>query len=313
MKHLSPIVLFVYNRPEHTKRTVEGLLQNPEAKDSELYIFADAAKPTASEKDKANIAKVREYIHTISGFKNIVIEEASVNKGLAKSTIDGCTKIINQYGDIIMFEDDDVPTPFFLAYANECLEKFRDNEKIWCVSGYVDADIIQPDDGPDVFLVNRPSSWGFATWKRCWDKVIWDIPTLKGLFAHKGLYSGYDKWCGGDSSMIMSGLFENRNSSWSTRYNFAAYLNKSYTILPNKSLIENIGCDGSGTHSHPKEFHLNLMNRKVIIPDEIEFDSCKNRKLLRSFKLKGVKPTVSNFLHKHPTIKRITGYLRNKK
>ena len=100
MKNLAPIVLFVYNRPEHTQRTVEGLLSNPEARESELFIFADAPKVTASEKDKVNVAKVRRYIHTIQGFKKIHIEEADTNKGLAKSTIEGCSKILNIYGKI---------------------------------------------------------------------------------------------------------------------------------------------------------------------------------------------------------------------
>lgn len=305
MKNLAPIVLFVYNRPEHTQRTVEGLLSNPEARESELFIFADAPKVTASEKDKVNVAKVRRYIHTIQGFKKIHIEEADTNKGLAKSTIEGCSKILNIYGNIIMFEDDDVPTPYFLAYANNCLERFKYDDNIWCISGYVDPDILPPDDGADVFLVNRPSSWGFATWKRCWDKVIWDIPTLKGLFAHKGVYEGYDKWCGQDSSVIMRGLFNERNNSWSTRYNFAAYLNKSLTILPNKSLIDNIGCDGTGTNCSKQVLRLNLMDREVNIPPTILFDAIKNKKLLNSFKPHGLMMRLRYYLMKHQVLNNI--------
>lgn len=313
MKNLAPIVLFVYNRPAHTKRTVEGLLNNPEAKDSELFIFSDAAKANASEKEKCNVAKVRKYIHTIKGFKNIVIEEATINKGLAKSTIDGCSKILNMYERIIMFEDDDVPTPYFLAFANECLEKFKDDENIWCVSGYVDADILPPDNDADVFLVNRPSSWGFATWKRCWDKVIWDIPTLKGIFAHKGVFDSYDEWCGQDSSVIMRGLFDKRNNSWSTRYNFAAYLNKSLTILPNKSLIDNIGCDGTGTNCSAKDFRLDLMDRNVSIPDVIFFNKNKNKKLLNSYKPQSFVMYIRFWLVKHPKIEKIVRYVMRKK
>ena len=186
MKNLiAPIVLFVYDRPDHTKQTVEGLLRNPEVKDSILFVFADGIKPNASEEQRFNIKKVRDYIKTITGFKSIVIEESTVNKGLAQSVIYGITKVINDFGKVIMIEDDVVPTPYFLSYVNECLNKYEDDKDIWCVSGYTDTSILTPRGIDDLFLVNRPSSWGFGTWKRCWDKAIWDIDTLKVLFRNK--------------------------------------------------------------------------------------------------------------------------------
>ena len=40
---LSPILLFVYNRPDHVRRCVEALQKNQLAADSELFIYSDAA------------------------------------------------------------------------------------------------------------------------------------------------------------------------------------------------------------------------------------------------------------------------------
>ena len=48
MNKLAPIVVFTYNRPNHTQRTVESLLKNPLANKSDLIIFSDAA-PTPSQ------------------------------------------------------------------------------------------------------------------------------------------------------------------------------------------------------------------------------------------------------------------------
>lgn len=258
-------------------------MTNPEAKDSVLYIFADGPKPTISKDGLENLKKVREYIHTIKGFKEIYIDESEQNRGLANATIRGCSKIINKYGKMIMMEDDDVPNPYFLSYINRCLVKYAKDETIWCVSGYTDTSLLPPRGADDLFLVNRPSSWGFGTWKRCWDKVIWDINTLKGLFEHQSIINKYNKWGGVDSSLIMLGLFDGMNSSWSIRYNFAAFLNHSYTILPNKSLIVNIGCDGSGTHCGNIDFHIQTLERNVVIPEIIEFDKIRNEQLLKSF------------------------------
>lgn len=296
MQELAPIILFVYNRPEHTKKVVEGLLLNSEASNSELFIFADGPKPTISEKGLKDLKRVREYIHTISGFKEIHIDESDINRGLANATIRGCSKVINKYGRMIVMEDDDVPNKYFLSYINRCLDVFKDDEHVWCVSGYTDTSLLPPNDGEDLFFVNRPSSWGFGTWKRCWDKVIWDLPTLRGLVSYKKLMNDFDKWGGTDSSYIMKDLMNGRNSSWSIRYNFAAFLNHSYTILPNKTLIENIGCDGTGTHCGLIEYHLDMMEREVIIPDKILFDKKRDALLRKSCSIHGIKNKLKYFI-----------------
>ena len=51
MSILAPILLFVYNRPEHTRLTLEALKKNLLADQSELFIYADAAR---DEKDSSS-------------------------------------------------------------------------------------------------------------------------------------------------------------------------------------------------------------------------------------------------------------------
>lgn len=277
MRNLAPIVLFVYNRPEHTKKTVEGILKNPEAKDSTLYIFADGPKPNISPEGLGNLKKVREYIHTISGFKEVIIDESEKNRGLAPATIRGLSIVFEKYDRLIMIEDDDVPSKYFLAYENDCLEKYKDDARVWCVGGYTDTNYLKPRDGePDAFFVNRPTSWGFGFWKRCWDKIIWDDEILRGIFRHFEVVEKFNKWGGLDHSGIMLGFLRKTNSSWSIRYHFASYLHNGLTILPSKTLIANIGLDGSGTHSGVQNYTVEFMERPVVIPDEIQFNKEKD-------------------------------------
>lgn len=298
----APIVLFVYNRPEHTKRTVEALLSNPEAKNSDLFIFADGPKPTITDAGFKKLKDTREYIHQISGFKRIVIDESEVNRGLAEATIRGCSLVIEKYGKMIMIEDDDVPTPFFLHFMNECLRRYEDNNKVWSVCGFVDSNAMPSKFGDEAFFVNRPSSWGFGTWKRCWDKVIWDKDILRGIFRHKDIIRGFDKWGGRDHYHTMYNLLLNQNSSWSIRYHFAAYLSDSYSIYPIKSLIENIGLDGSGTHCGNEVKLVDIMDRNINIPNTIKFDSRKNRSYIKSFYPLDVRLRFTYFLLYHPVL-----------
>ena len=115
---LAPIVLFVYNRPDHTRQTVEALQKNELAVDSELFIYSDAAK---NENAEQKVNEVREYIKSIDGFKKITIIEREKNWGLANSIIDGVTNIVNEYEKIIVLEDDLVTSPYFLRFMNSSL------------------------------------------------------------------------------------------------------------------------------------------------------------------------------------------------
>ena len=49
IKKFAPILLFVFNRPSHTKAVLESLKNNTFSKSSKLYIFSDNYK---FEKDK---------------------------------------------------------------------------------------------------------------------------------------------------------------------------------------------------------------------------------------------------------------------
>ena len=282
-KDLAPIVLFVYNRPVHTKKVVEGILANPEAKDSVLYIFADGPKENATEDTLAKIAQVRNYIRTISGFKEVIIDESDKNRGLAPATIRAMTMVLNKHDRVIMIEDDDYPSPYFLAYENECLEKYKDDKRVWYIVGYCDTNEVKPRQGDDVFMTCSGSSWGFGTWKRCWEKTIWDVDDLRGIFRHRSVIYGFNNYCGSHVSEIMIALLNGKNSSWSIRFGFAFYLNKGFALMPNKSLVVNIGFDGTGTHCGIMDQSIEMMDHKPVIPEIVKFDKKRNRQIKKQF------------------------------
>ena len=102
-KSLAPVVLFVYDRPWHTRKTVEALIINAEAKNTDLYIFSDAAKKNQSDH---SVVEVRDYIQRIIGFKRVTIVERTENFGLARSITEGVTYVCQKYGRVIVLEDD---------------------------------------------------------------------------------------------------------------------------------------------------------------------------------------------------------------
>lgn len=235
----APIALFTYNRPAKTKRVLESLMLNAEAKDSDLYIFSDGAK---NEKAIQEVEDNRKYIHTISGFKSITIIEREKNWGLANSLIAGITDVINKYGRVIVVEDDLILSPYFLKFMNDGLEKYKDDDRVASISGFLNpvGEVSEP------FFLRYFACWGWATWKRGWDLLINDSRELLRKL----------RWKTNDFNIGGTGPFYGilycdkvgLNDSWAVRFYASQFLAGKLQLFPNKTLVVQGGTDGSGTH-----------------------------------------------------------------
>ena len=193
-ENYAPIVLFVYNRPWHTKQTVEALQNNVYAKESDLIIYADAAK---NKQAQTNVNEVREYIKSITGFKSIKIIEQLTNQGLANSIINGVTEVVNKHGRIIVLEDDIVTSKWFLKYMNDALEVYKDEDKVMQVGGYTFP--INTSELIGAFFSRQGDCWGWATWGRAWQYFERNPEKLVAEFSQEDIFqfnfeNNYDYW-----------------------------------------------------------------------------------------------------------------------
>ena len=254
----APVVLFVYNRLDHTKNVITSLAKNMLADQTDLYVFSDAAK-TENGLEKVNA--VREYIRKEdwkSNFKKVTVIEAEENKGLAKSIIGGVTKILEEYGKVIVVEDDLVLSPYFLQNMNGALDYYKEDQKIWSVSGYSFPMNSLKKYDHDVFYSYRGSSWGWATWLDRWVKTDWDVKDYQAFVSDKTWQKKFNR--GGADLTGMLGLqMDGQINSWAIRWVFAQSNLDMYTVYPKNSYILNDGCDGSGTHvGNTTEYHTNI-------------------------------------------------------
>ena len=240
---LAPILLFVYNRPEHVKRTLAALEQNILAKESELFIYSDAAR---SPQDEASVAEVRKIIRTaLPFFKQVNILERETNWGLARSIIDGVTTQINRYERVIVLEDDLIVAPYFLKFMNDALDTYQHEEKV----GHIQAcDFTQDASLPDTFLIKWTGSWGWATWKRAWKYFNPDGKALLEELQRRKLTYTFDFNGKYGYTRMLRRQTEGKNNSWAIRWNASLFLNDILSLNVGKSLVQNEGFDGSGTN-----------------------------------------------------------------
>lgn len=243
----APVVLFVYNRLDHTMNVIESLARNVMADETDLYVFSDAAK---TEKGLEKVEEVRKYIRKTdwrSSFRKVTVVEATQNKGLAKSIIGGVTEILEGYGKVIVVEDDLVLSPYFLKYMNGALDYYKDVQDVWSISGYSFPMKSLKNYPHDVFYSYRGCSWGWATWLDRWVKTDWEVKDYPRLIANKEWQKRFNRG-GADLTGMLEMQMEGKINSWAIRWVFAQSNLDMYTVYPKKSYILNDGCDGSGTH-----------------------------------------------------------------
>jgi hypothetical protein len=265
MQHLAPIALFVYNRPEHTRRTLAYLQKNLLADESRLYIFSDAAK---TEADAAKVDEVRQLINSVDGFKSVKVIERKHNLGLANSIIAGVTQLVNEYEKVIVFEDDLLSSPYTLTYFNEGLAHYAAQDSVMHIGAYMYP--IDSTGLPQTFFYRAATSWGWATWARAWKYFEPDVDTLLKQFDNKkilqfSIEGNMNFW------KQIQQFKAGKNNSWAIRWYASIFLRGGLTLNPSRSLIHNIGNDGTGIHSNNEDiYQVNMADEPVAyFPDKL--------------------------------------------
>ncbi|MBC7915521.1 MAG: glycosyltransferase [Pyrinomonadaceae bacterium] len=257
MQNFAPIALFVYNRPEHTRRTIKFLQQNLLADESRLFIFSDGPKPG----DENAVIEVRELIKSIEGFKSVEVIEREENLGLANSIIDGVTKLCSEYGKVIVFEDDLISSPYTLQYFNDSLLRYESEDGVMHIGAYMYP--INAQTLSETFFLRSTSSWGWATWNRAWKNFNPDIDSLIDQFDSRSKYE-FEMEGAMNYWKHIRHFKSGKNNSWAIRWYASVFLKKGLSLYPSKSLIDNIGHDGSGVHSGVNDIYKVAINRRPI-------------------------------------------------
>lgn len=277
---LAPIALFVYNRPEHTRSTLDALRANALAGASDLFIFSDASR---SPQAQAGVNQVRELISHVGGFKSVTVVERARNMGLAGSITDGVTWLCEERGQVIVLEDDLVVSPHFLQYMNDGLDFYRDDEQVISIHGY-----IYPVKGalPETFFLRGADCWGWATWRRGWQHFEPDGQRLLDEIQRRGLEKEFNFDGAYDYVGLLRDQIAGRVDSWAVRWYASAFLPGRLTLYPGMTLVQNIGMDNSGTHCEDSSAYDTVLNLSPVRVEGIplEEDRAAKKQIVRFFR-----------------------------
>ena len=244
---LAPIVLFVYNRLDCLKKTIESLKENNESKNSIIYIYSDNYNDSSS---REKVEEVRRYIKTIEGFKKVFVIERDRNYGLAKNIINGVTEVVNKHFKVIVLEDDLVVGKYFLKYMNDGLNMYESNNSVISIHGY---SYFANNSTDETYFIKTADNLGWATWKSRWQLFEPNAEKLyEKIVSHSGS-SEFDRNNAYPFTKMLKMQADRELNSWAIRWYATAFIHKKYTLYPCKSLVFHIGDGADATNYKRKQ------------------------------------------------------------
>lgn len=275
----TPIVLFTYNRPRHTEAVLAALRENHPEK---LVVFQDGLRAGHHRGAHEEVSRLLDAVD----FGRVEVVRRPRNLGLATSIITGVTEVLEKYETVIVLEDDCVPSTQLLAFMSFTLDRFRDDARVFSVSGYGLPAF--PRDYPyDVCFSPLSSSWGWATWRDRWRKFDpqaagWQQTLSNTQERHRFQAPG------SLFSLMLRQQMAGRVDSWAIRWYYTLFRHQGVCVWPLRSFVRNIGMDGSGEHGvQTATLDVDLCQtfdaRSIRIPPTLEFDPVIARTFRRAF------------------------------
>lgn len=259
---LPPVLLIIFNRPHLTVRVVEALRK---AQIPRLFVAADGPRPDRPE-DVALCAAARALIADIDWPCEVVTDFADTNMGTKRRVESAVDWALAESETAIVVEDDCVPDPSFFTFCAELLVTYREEPRVWVISGSSHlADRIQSSSS--YWFSRYFDSGAWATWRRAWqlyDRELHDWPQLRAsgwLRDFLGSRRMGEYW-----SYCMQTTYDRRHS-WAYCLTLSAWRNDVLHITPRLNLVTHIGFGPDATNT--KDSHdiiANLPAHTMLFP-----------------------------------------------
>ncbi len=269
----TPVVLFLFNRPDSTARVFEVIRQ---IRPKHLMLVADGPRSSHGEDDQL-CRSARAMVHNVDWECNLVHDYADQNMGLGHRVSSGLEHAFRRYEAAIILEDDTLPDLSFFAFCRNLLERYRDDERIMMISGTNNLVKWQPAV-QDYHFSAYGSIWGWATWRRAWRHYDYALKSLEDGEVRKRVadmlgdpeqFAYREKVC----REVKLG----RTDTWDYQWTWARLAAGGLAAVSAVNLVSNIGFGEQATHT--RSFNLaaaNLQRTKapenLRPPDKTEAD-----------------------------------------
>lgn len=277
-----PVLILGFNRPDRVSQLIERL----RVVQPRRIFFAVDGPRESRQGDQELVAQTRNLASKFDWGCEVHTLFQEVNLGCARGVTTGIDWFFSHVSEGIILEDDVLPDPSFFPFCSELLDKYRDNPKVWCISGSNRLPSSHHSDTYSYRFSSIPQVWGWATWRDRWEKYSLDINgwRSRGLSNYELLKtvsfspSAFAFWSANFDLMARMAV-----DTWDIQLVNAAMRNKAWAVIPNVNLVENIGWGESATHTQqePKSLQaVGTMSFPLRHP-QVVVDSKSDRQMNR--------------------------------
>lgn len=257
----TPVALIIFKRPDTTRRVFEAIRQ---ARPTKLFVIADG--PRADRPDEAEkCAASRAIIEQVDWHCEVLKNYSETNLGCGSRPATGITWVFEQVEEAIVLEDDCLPHPTFFRFCEELLEKYREDTRIMHISGN-NFQFGRSRSNYSYYFSRYPHIWGWATWRRAWEKYDFEMKLLPEFIQRNWLddilkderYVQYWK------QILKENYQLSKKSTWDYQWTFNCWTQSGLSILPKINLVSNIGFGLDATHTKKQNNKLANMPLEAI-------------------------------------------------
>jgi len=268
---LVPVVIFAFNRPKHIGDLMTSLSLNPEASETEIFVYIDGPR-NGTDKIKTievskNISKFQEK------FAKINIIKRTTNYGSALNIVTGISEQFNTYNALIILEDDLIVSKKFLSYMNSSLTTYENERQVFHISAY--SDFLSTSSLVTCHFSSGMNCWGWGTWKDRW--LHFDNQNIE--FIMRSILPEKYKFNFDNSHDFFLQLDENKHGimkTWAIFWYAAIFLQSGLSLNPSLPLAINRGNDGTGERHGNSTFNDDsrclVEQQDIKFPNLVQFD-----------------------------------------
>lgn len=233
----TPILFLVFNRPDPAFQVFE---QIKKIKPVRLYIAADGPR-AGKQGEKELCDKVRAVTNRVDWDCEVKTLFRRENLGCGKAVFSAINWFFEYEKQGIILEDDCLPNPSFFFFCETLLNKYQQDESVLHISGsnFQFGNIV--GDG-SYYFSKYARIWGWATWRRAWEKIDFELSNLDTYLEKEKNLSDYWK-----DNLINTK--NNKIDTWDFQWIYTIWLLNGKTITPNVNLVKNIGYNEDATHT----------------------------------------------------------------
>ena len=239
-----PVLIIGFNRPSLTRALIQSL---SEIRPNQIYFAVDGPR-TGNQQDKQLVTEVKRVAHEIDWPCEVHTLFRDKNLGLKNAVIGAIDWIFESEKQAIILEDDCHPITDFFEFCAETLSKFESDERVMQISGNCFVQV-SDENSHRYYFSTINDIWGWATWKRAWERFEEEIPDFNSMELEEKLESYFkneqiSRWF----KRYVKEADSSDSQVWSTHWTLTLINNMGLTVVPQTNLVENVGFTTDATH-----------------------------------------------------------------